>query len=233
MSFEKLLEYQKIDRELVKIERDLNTSDEKERAAKLNNMLRSAGDCMSQLNTEADELIGSLDKLLVNIDEIEEQIDEIAKHYSVAKELNEIDFYEKKLAALSDDFERQEREISRLSSRIDSVKSNSDHQLKQALQIKEQYNRAMDAYQNLKKKLLAEGAPINAKLKALEAEIEPKLIEIYKRLRQNKKLPAFVEYRNDGSCVCGMNLPNNCVDRLKGSGDMVECPNCGRFLIIK
>ncbi|UKI14526.1 MAG: hypothetical protein L6V85_00195 [Clostridiales bacterium] len=55
---------------------------------------------------------------------------------------------------------------------------------------------------------------------------------MYKRCRAARKLPAFVEYAGDGSCYCGMNLPNDCIGKLKEDGDFVECPNCGRIVIL-
>ena len=70
------------------------------------------------------------------------------------------------------------------------------------------------------------------KLKNIEKDIPAPVLAAYKRLRTQRKLPAFVEYKGDGSCFCGMNLPNDCIGKLKTDGDFVECPNCGRIVIL-
>ncbi|UKI14528.1 MAG: hypothetical protein L6V85_00205 [Clostridiales bacterium] len=49
MKFDSMLEYQKIDSELVKIERELNNSTEKEKASALNAKIKTAGDNMAKI----------------------------------------------------------------------------------------------------------------------------------------------------------------------------------------
>lgn len=232
MKFDELLEYQKIDSALVKIERGLNSSDEKEKAAALNAKMKTASDNMSKLNAEADELIANVDKLASSIAAYEAEAEEIASHIGEADEFNEIEYYEKVLANLSEEVQKLERELIRIGNRMDYVKDNSDNLTRHTLQTNEQYKAALQAFQVLKAKLISEGRPINEKLKALEKNIPEQFIAIYKRCRANKKLPAFVEYSGDGGCVCGMNLPNDCISKLKSEGDWVECPNCGRIVLI-
>lgn len=232
MNFNKLLEYQEIDADLVRIERELNNSDEKERAAKLSILMKNAGESMSALNAEADELMAGIDKTLSTIAACEAGIAEIELHANGISDLNEAEFYEKKLATLSDDMDKSEKELLRLNSRIDYIKESCERLTKQAIQINAQYKKAYEEYAQLKNKLLEEGMPANEKLKTLEKDIPVEWLEIYKRCRANKRLPAFVVYKDDGSCYCGMNLPNDCINKLKNAGDKVECPNCGRVVII-
>lgn len=63
MKFDSMLEYQKIDSELVKIERELNNSTEKEKASALNAKIKTAGDNMAKFKSEADELNLNAEKL--------------------------------------------------------------------------------------------------------------------------------------------------------------------------
>ncbi|MEG2456796.1 MAG: hypothetical protein RSB08_03115, partial [Clostridia bacterium] len=134
-----------IDKALFKIERDLNNSEEKERAAKLDSMMKKASENMSAFNAEADELMSSVDKNEANIAMIEKEISEIALHYKNVDDITEIEYYEKKLATLADDMEKAEKELFKLSSRMDFVKDNSEKLTMQAMQIKDQFTRAMQA----------------------------------------------------------------------------------------
>lgn len=232
MIFDKLLEYQEIDKNLFRIEREINNSEEKERAAKLSIMLKNAGENMSALNVEADELMANIEKSIEVISASEKNITEIEQHIDSISDLNEVEFYEKKLATLAEDLDKSERELLRLNSRIDYIKESSERLAKQAVQINAQYKKAYEDYTLMRNKLMEEGMPINEKLKSLEKEIPVEWIEIYKRCRTSKRLPAFIVYKGDGSCYCGMNLPNDSINKLKSAGDKAECPNCGRIIIV-
>ena len=221
MKFDSMLEYQKIDSELVKIERELNNSTEKEKASALNAKIKTAGDNMAKFQSEADELNLNAEKLAANVGKYESEVKEIADSISDVQDEQEIEYYEKVLAGLSEDVNKLLRELQRVSARIDQVKDNSDNLTRQAVQLNEQYKVALQSYQGLKLKLQNE-----------EKNIDHKFILMYKRCRAARKLPAFVEYAGDGSCYCGMNLPNDCIGKLKEDGDFVECPNCGRIVIL-
>lgn len=232
MKFDNMLDYQKIDSELVKIEKELNNSTEKEKASALNAKIKTAGDNMAKFQNEADELNLNAEKLAANVDKYAGEVAEIAESISDVADFQEIEYYEKVLAGLSEDVNKLLRELQKVSSRMDQVKDGSDNLTRQAVQLNEQYKVALQNYQTLKLKLQNEGRPVMEKLKALEKNIDPKFIQMYKRCRAGKKLPAFVEYAGDGSCYCGMNLPNDCIGKLKADGDFVECPNCGRIVIL-
>lgn len=232
MNFNAILNYQKIDVELVKIEKELRRSKEKEAVAELMDKINSAGECVNKLNLDADELQINADKLAASIDKYENETGEVAAHIGEIADLQEVEYYEKTLAGLSEDINRLIRELQRVGSRMDSVKENSDNIMRQALSTKEQYNAALEKYQSFKHDLQVKAWPIAEQLKNMEKEIPDNFMATYKRLRSNRKLPAFVEYKGDGSCYCGMNLPNNCLGKLKEAGDYVECPNCGRILVI-
>lgn len=163
MKFDSMLEYQKIDSELVKIERELNNSTEKEKASALNAKIKTAGDNMAKFQSEADELNLNAEKLAANVGKYESEVKEIADSISDVQDEQEIEYYEKVLAGLSEDVNKLLRELQRVSARIDQVKDNSDNLTRQAVQLNEQYKVALQSYQGLKLKLQNEGRPVMEK----------------------------------------------------------------------
>lgn len=85
---------------------------------------------------------------------------EIADSISDVQDEQEIEYYEKVLAGLSEDVNKLLRELQRVSARIDQVKDNSDNLTRQAVQLNEQYKVALQSYQGLKLKLQNEGRPV-------------------------------------------------------------------------
>ena len=231
MDYKKLFEYQVIGSELVKIERELGNSDEKKRAASLDNMWKKAVEENNRRNADADELMANFEKTEASLSATESSMKEISDAFKGVDDLTEIEYYEKKLAALSEELMRYERDLRKMTGSIDGLLNSDDKVIKQAAQIKSNYNDAMRSYQILKNKLQEAGTPISAKLRALEKDIPEEYLAIYKRCKAANKLPAFVKYDNDGSCLCGINLPNNVMAKLKEVGDHAECPTCGRMII--
>lgn len=231
MDLKLLFEYQVIGSEIVKIERELGNSDERKRAAGLDNMWKKAVEENNRRNADADDLMANFGKTEAALFDVENKIKEISDAYKGVDDFTEIEYYEKKLAELSDELARYERDLRKLTGSIDGLLNSDDKVIKQAAQIKSNYNDAMKNYQALKTKLLAAGAPISAKLRELEKDIPEEFLTVYKRCKAANKLPAFVKYDNDGSCLCGINLPNNVTAKLKEVGDYAECPTCGRMII--
>ena len=136
MKFNTLLEYQKIDFALAKIERELSESDEKKNAAILDSKMKSARDSMVKFNAEADELVASAEKTVSSISAYETEAEEVAKHIGEVADLTEIEYYEKILAGLAEDVRKLEREFIKLANRIDYVKDSSDNLTRQTLDRK-------------------------------------------------------------------------------------------------
>ena len=74
--------------------------------------------------------------------------------------------------------------------------------------------------------------PIARQLQAIKKELDEAMLKKYLELRNAKKMPAFVVY-NAGNCgACGMDIAIEVGRKLNKSGDMAECPHCGRIVFV-
>jgi uncharacterized protein len=79
---------------------------------------------------------------------------------------------------------------------------------------------------------------LNEQIKRLEGERETIIATIaagdlkqYERLRRSKGGRAVSELSDDACLACGMLLPGQDVNRIKGGDEHVLCPGCGRIVL--
>lgn len=231
MSFEKILEYQKVDSELFALERKMGNSTERKDAAELEHEVRAASASLGALSAEADEIIKNGTSLEDALAVAERQVADLAAACANAADLTEIEFYERKIAESVDTLNRLENEIKKVDGRIYAIKDSAERLGKQGIQLMEKRNEAIRRFNALKEKVQLEGLPIYKKLQELAKDIPEKQMELYMKRRKDKKLPAFVVFEETQHCFCGMNLPYSSLDKLKDDGSYIECPNCSRIIV--
>lgn len=231
MSVAKILEYQKIDMKLYKLERDYYKSDVVRAVAQykqdaqnknlmLNNLMAELKNCYQQISAINDkyEEAEALRNELLNVD------------FNTFDDAKDFEKYEKNLAKVEENLSEIAKEMAKLTKRINeiSVENKNLNELVDKYLIA--YKRASDLSDKAKSKVLEDGKPYAVQKKALEPDIEEKYLAKYKVLRSKKIMPAFVPYQ-DGNCLgCGVEIRIE-VDRfLNNKYDCVECPHCGRMV---
>ena len=90
------------------------------------------------------------------------------------------------------------------------------------------------AYEKKRAEMQAELQDEVMKRKAIQAQLDPADLEIYKKVRkENIRLPIMVEYVGGTCRGCGMHVENDLRGKIVESGDVAECPNCRRILYLK
>ena len=85
-------------------------------------------------------------------------------------------------------------------------------------------------YNNREKKLKQKLAEIKKEKKEIENELEPKILEQYQNLYDNKHKKAVAKVE-DGYCMgCRMSLAFDLIDKVKSGERILTCENCKRIL---
>lgn len=236
MNFDKILEYQKIDQELIALENEVAKSEERSRLAVAKSRLDGATQTIGKLSAEASELLSGYDKMKAKIDELKARLDELdgVINDSNIEDENEADYYIRQVSAIADEIASLERQSSADSKKIESVNDNYKKTWEQGIKASDAYKVARGEYDKFVKERQPRVAEISKELSALKKDIPERVMEVYQTLRQAKKMPAFVEYDPKAN-VCGrcfMDVPNDTKAKLKNAGDFTECPNCRRILYI-
>lgn len=235
MKFDAILEYQKIDANLVVIEDAIKKSHEGSVAFSAKQKLDEATEMVKRLQAEASDVMAQYDRMSQKASELVAQINELYGIVGEAGDINEVEHYTKLLTALTDELAKLESDVAKDISKSQSIDQNYKKTWDDGIKATNDYKIALSEFNKLRNEKSIEANPLIAQLKALEPQIDSRLLDEYKILRGNKKLPAFVEYDAsdpDHCSRCRMELPADAKGKLKKPGDFAECPNCRRFLYI-
>ena len=229
MSLQKMLEYQKKDIAFYRQEKDLKESEERKRAVLCKNKFIESNNALQELAKSLKGYFASLQKISARIAEIEAMKEELSANTELKTEESFSD-YENRLL----DFEKQVNELSKEFSKVTKAISDAAAQnrtLNDRMDaLNREYMNSTQAYNKKKADFDAKTKPIRDELEAIAKDIEPTYLNRYLDLRKNKKMPAYVCYMDKNCGACGMDISIEVDKKLQKSGDVAECPHCGRIV---
>ncbi len=232
--FNKILEYHKIDQELIALEVEVQKSEERKKFALAKSALNMATETINKITQDANDLLNAYNAMRDKINALHNQLDEFDGILDDMQDAQEADYYLKSIQSIQDKICELEREASTAASKIDSVNAKYHHTWEQGVSATKTLKVAKAEYDAFVAKHQPKVVEINSRLKALKADIPDELMSLYLTFRAEKKLPAVVPYNvNAGSCGrCFTDLPNDTKSKLRNPGDYAECPNCRRILFV-
>lgn len=234
MKLDKILEYQKVDQELMALESEVAKSEQRQKLATAIAKRNTATETVVKLRQEASDLLASYSSIREKIEALKEELDDFDGIIEDVQDATEAEYYIKNVSAIADKISALEKEASGASSKIDQINDNYKKTWDLGVKANDAYKSAKAEYDLLMKDLQPKVVEIQKKLAELKGEISPKMMEAYLALRNAKKMPAVVEY-DKNAAICGrcrMEVPNDTKAKLRNAGDFAECPNCRRILYV-
>ena len=229
MNLEKMLEYQKIDQEIYKVELDLNRSKEMARINNFKNQLSLAQNTLLKLNKETEELFHTIETL-------EKDILNSSPEKGFAENANtpeKVNSAEQTLNECLESLATIEKESKRAFDRLTYISREAAKQYEVGRHLSGEHKKAKEQYNLLLSKIREEHKHHFEQLNELASQIDPKLLAKYKHLRDHRRMPAIVPYMGGNCAACGMDISIEVSEKLKTSGDLAECPNCRRLVYLK
>lgn len=234
MNIDKILEYQKIDQDLISLENEVVKSTQRQNLAVAKSRLESATETIGKLKNDAAELLAGYNSMKEKIDALKAELDEFDGILEDVQDATEADHYLKMVANIAEKINALEKEANSTSVKIDQVNDNYKKTWDVGVKASDAYKVAKTEYDAFMKNLQPQVVQIKAQLAALKGEIPERIMDAYVSLRTAKKMPAFVPYDSEHE-ICGrcrMEVDNNTKSKLRNVGDVAECPNCRRILYV-
>ena len=229
---EEMLEYQKKDGQLVKIEKEISESKAKKVVNQMVGIVKDAQQKLMQTEKNATILIKNYDSL--NKSFINQQ--KITLKYLKLKTENEQDDaiveYEKSIKEATTNLLLIQKNIAKLSKSITDTLKQFEQYKTDVIDAKKKHAQGMAAYNKLVESHEKEIEDLKKELVKLEKKVDPKLLAKYKKMREDKKFPIFVPLLNSSCGGCSMGLAVSQVNKLEEKG-MLECENCHRIIYKK
>ena len=230
---EQMLKYQEIDGKIKKIVYTLNHSDESVKGKKLGLFLKKAEENLKKMDRRSEELNSGVKKLKELYAQSIKDFDELEAGVEHAIDKNELNYISKKLADVSKNMAAIEKEISSVLREIDEIGKSYDDLKRKVPDARTQYKECRSKFEEKKKECEPEVTALKTELAQLEKEISdknPKLIEIYQKLRGQNIFPVLVPLVGGNKCSgCQMEVSIGATSKLDEKG-FVICENCQRLI---
>ena len=223
-----LLEYQKVDAELRKIEQEIAGSDERRKYVQAKKFMETAAEKLEAMDARARELKEMAMRLTFNYQELNKAIQEYAEIDEMVEAGGDVAFYKKKVQTLSDQLRSLKNELTKLVSEIENASEEYQRMKKQTISMQKQYKEYNEKFKEVKASRAAEVKAINDRLDAIGKNIPADILARYKAKRKDRIFPVIVPLTN-GRCICGMDFAIAQQSALEG-GNVIECEHCRRFI---
>lgn len=232
MNIENLLEYQKKDFEIFKLERELYQGKDKK---VINEMIKKVNDSKNrsiQLENKASDLTNEFENLKKLYEENIAALNRMAK--SNLEKLSDADLasLENTLNSVNANLNVIENKLSYFAKSINVVLADFEGAKKAYNNAREEYTKHKDLYDAEESKIKPQIESITKELLALEKGIDEKLLTRYKAKRQDKRFPIFVPLVSNTCGGCQMELSYATINTAKEKG-LVECEHCRRVIYTK
>ncbi len=240
--FEDLFEYQKSDFELLKLENEIKSTPEYKAYKADVVQFKEAKKQVERLEVEAagvqagqkrlEEISSEIDKLTASLGEITSIIENVEE----IEDLSELDYYQERMQKIFDEMLSYEKEIKAVDAKITEINKRYAEAVKSYKESAKSGKLSTVAFKAVQEKYAVKEKEIKDRVKGVYEEMKdkyPDIMNVYDRLKGEKKLPAVVEYNNGFCGGCGMEVSQGTVAKLKSSGDFAECQHCYRMMVVK
>ncbi len=227
-----MLDYQKVDSRLKKLENDLHNSEERKRTMAAKKFLLEGEEVATRTDERAVELLSAFRKLKEAQAEQIKIIDEYeADMAESGEDLDELAYLAKKINQVMDTLKMIENDLNRVIKDMDDLSKSFRDFRKKFQKSKEDYKTYKQKYDELKLSMQEETAKIKQELAKIAKGIEPELLEIYQQKRAEKIFPVLVPLNGDMCGGCSMELSLKEKDKLHRSG-YYECEHCKKLIYV-
>lgn len=224
-----ILKYQTIERDLRKIEQEIQASGERKKAQSAKNFLLDSDENLSKMDKRAEELLQLLNKAKKTYQENADILKEYEATANTLKSGDEASYLAKKIGQIIDILKNTEREIALITKDIEDVgKSFTEFKAKYSV-AKKEYTENKEKFDIIKQSKVPQINEIKKKLDALAVKIDTEILEKYKKKRDDKIFPVLVPVRDNMCGGCSMEISLKEMDKLK-SKKVIECENCQRMI---
>lgn len=226
-----MLEYQKIDRELARIEKELRENENYLKFKQYKNMRQACEDSIARAESKAGDLKSQLSACHESITKITAQIEEYCREIGEALDSDELNYINKKLNEQLDALAAVERDVKRLQREgEETVKSLEEitEKLPKVVSLCVKFNNEFAKAKEAQRPRVAE---LKQKQAVLKQAIDPSIFEIYKKVSEGQIQPVFVALRDGTRCGgCQMEMPKAIVDAQFANKPYMRCEHCGRII---
>lgn len=226
---EEILKYQKLDGELLKLEKEYNSAPERQKAAQMQTILKDSQSRIGVIEHNAQKTAENFAKAKAYYDDL------VIKIESLSKGLSQNASYEKikELQQAKNNFyqmiDKLEKELTKINAQLTMVANEYNTVIKNAKQAKANLEEYRTKVLELKSKYEPKIEELKVQLAEQEKMVDKKILEKY-RAKRESKFPVLVRVVNGTCGGCRMTISASTMQTFDKNG-FIECEHCGRIII--
>lgn len=231
--FIKLLDYQKKDIELRKINDALARDESRIVMNKNKKLFDEAKNTIAECEKQASSIVNLVDELQKYVNDNEKLLTE-AESVDM-DEVEDFNEYMKKLESLKSKFQAADKRVHDIDTKGKAIVEERKNALRNGKAAQLKHGEAKEKHTKLLNSKAGELNKLKSELEAIRNELDPKLLDEYNRLVSENKFPPVAPARTTEKGVyncggCGISLPQKDNALLKDKG-WCRCENCRRLVV--
>ena len=228
---QEMLQYQSLDSELNRIEKELRKNDSFVKRKQYKALSQECEENLAKLDAKASELKTQLATARQSMEKISAAIDEHAKEISDIEDVDELNYMNKKLNEQLELLSTVEKEIKRILREGEEISKSFDDINVKLPKIVAAYKKANEDFNKAAEEAKPRVNELRGKQADLKKVIDPSLFEIYRKVSEGGLRPVFVPLRDGARCGgCQMEMPKAVVDAQFTGKSLMRCEHCGRII---
>lgn len=227
---EKLLKYQETDERLLKLEREMSSSEERKNYVQTKNFLTKTApeklDALEARAVEVQTVLNKLDKMYGELAETLQDFDNLDKLVDGGAD---VAFYKKKALQLAEKIKKIKAEVFTLEKSAKDADEEYRDMKKKTIAVQKQYAEYSEIYKKYKESKLEEVTALKKELAVLAKGIDGELMKKYEEKRSERIFPILCAVKGGRCSKCGNELSLAGKELISG-GKVTDCENCHRIL---
>ena len=228
---QEMLQYQSLDGELNRIERELRKNENYIKRRQYKALRQECEDNLTKLDAKAAELRSQLAVAKQSLAEISEVIDEHSREIADIADGDELNYMNRKLSEQLDQLSQVEKDIKRILHDGEELARMIEDINAKLPKIVAGYNKFNTEFAKATEEVKPKVTELKTKQAELKKAIDPDLFAVYKRISDGQIHPVFVPLRDECRCGgCQMEMPRSQVEAQLREKDYMVCEHCGRII---
>lgn len=231
---EMLWQYQLVDIEVERFEREMKQDPNRQKLIKNRDFLVEQQNVVKRIESEVAVMADRLEALRDEVVRLRDIMSEISGKLNT-QEPKSLDETETMIAAaqkLISSITRYEGELIKMRKDADA-RDRQQHEVRvRAAKVKAEFDQIKKTYDEAYKEQAAKLEQLKARAAKAAKEIQPDMLDKYNTIKRHS-MPPMARLNDDRCGGCNMSLPQAVLHKIRAGSAAVECENCGRILLVK
>ena len=233
MNIEKILNYQKVDEELFKVEQKLLNSTFRKKANELSAIAKKAQVRSTELESEAEKLIAEIEDIKSKYNLNKSKSDELLATDIESLKIEELEKLSALKGKVAQNLNILEKMLQKSAESVNRILSEFNKAKKTFDEARTQYALCKQKIDEETKTLEPQKEKLKKQLQNMEKEVDADIMAEYKKKRNDNIFPVIVPLEGNNFCGrCRMELPKVAISHIKEKG-VIVCEHCKRFIYQK